>query len=413
MASPNRASASEAPPRRTLWPAVLLVTLAGVVAAFQIGKLPAALPALRAELGLDLVAAGWVISTIAAVGVATGMLWGFLADRAGHRRVLLAGMAVVAAGTLAGSFAETGTALIATRLVEGLGYIAVLAAGPSIVAALSAERDRSLALGVWAFYMPVGLSAMVAVSPAFVDLAGWRGLWRFNAAVAVLALLLAAGATGRRRAPPAPHGRVAGGGPGLPAAIWRTVSSPGPPTLAVCFGAYSLVYLSVSAFLPTFLIERQGYGAGTAAGLAALAMAVNAPGCVLGGWLVRRGWPAARVVALAYLGMLACAFGIFADDTGPALRIALATALPFAGGMIPPAVLDRSARHAASPALVATCVGLIVQTLSLGQLVGPPILASLVSESGSWQRAILLTGPACLVGLAAAAVLARLERPRG
>ena len=41
----------------TDWAAVLLISGAGVVVAFQIGKAPAALPALRADLRLDLVTA--------------------------------------------------------------------------------------------------------------------------------------------------------------------------------------------------------------------------------------------------------------------------------------------------------------------------------------------------------------------
>jgi hypothetical protein len=60
----------------------------------------------------------------------------------------------------------------------------------------------------------------------------------------------------------------------MPAAIWKTLTSPGPPTLAICFAAYSLVYISVAVFLPTFLIERQGYAPDAAAYWAALAMAV-------------------------------------------------------------------------------------------------------------------------------------------
>ena len=416
MASPNPSSAAKPAAHglaRTLWPAVLAVTLAGIVAAFQIGKLPAALPTLRADLGLSLVTGGWVISTFSAVGVATGMLWGFIADRIGHRRVLAGGMAVVALGTLSGAMAVSGGSLIATRLVEGCGYIAVLAAGPSIISALSSPRDRSLTLGIWAWYMPLGLSVMVLASPFVIEFSGWRGLWRLNALLAVLAGFLALWAMLRHRdllPLPAPRKAATTPGPGILSAMWQTVTAPGPPVLAVCFGAYSLIYLSVSSFLPTFLIERQGYDTETAAYLVALTMVVNAPGCVAGAWLLRRGWSPAAVIALAYLGMLACVFGIFADDTEPVTRLCLATFMPFIGGLIPPAVLDRAPAHAASPVLVATCIGLIIQALSFGQLIGPPILASLVDEHGSWEGAIWMTGPAGLVGLAAAAILWRLEK---
>ena len=406
MASPSPGSAADLPPERTRWPAICAVALAGIVAAFQIGKLPASVPALRAELGLSLVAAGWVIATFAAVGLATGMLWGFVADRIGHRRVLMGGMAVVAAGTALGSLAGSGATLIATRLVEGTGYIAVLAAGPALIAGFAAPRDRGLALGIWAFYMPVGLGGMILISPAFIDLVGWRGLWLLNAVLALAALALAGWTTLRRRPEPA----ASRDRPPILAAMWRTLTRPGPPTLAVCFAAYSVIYLSVTAFLPTFLIERQGYAADTAAYLVALSVVTNAPGCIVGAWLLRRGWPAPRIVALAYLGLFACALGIFEDDLHAGLRLALAMLLPFVGGFIPPVVLDAAPRHAASPALVATGIGLIIQALALGQFIGPPILAYLVAGAPTWEGAIWLTGPAAAIGLAATASLWRLER---
>ena len=157
-----------------------MIAAAGIVAAFQIGKLPAALPVLRAELGLSLVEAAWIVSALAAVGVATGMVWGFVADRFGHRRMLLCGMAVIVLGTALGSFAETGTELFATRLVEGCGYVTVLTAGPTVIGAFCRERDRPMALGLWAFYMPVGLAGMTVISPAMIEAASWRGLWQLN-----------------------------------------------------------------------------------------------------------------------------------------------------------------------------------------------------------------------------------------
>lgn len=42
--------------------AVAVVVAAGMVAAFHVGKLPPALPAIRDELGLGLVAAGWLVA---------------------------------------------------------------------------------------------------------------------------------------------------------------------------------------------------------------------------------------------------------------------------------------------------------------------------------------------------------------
>lgn len=376
---------------------------AGVIGAFQIGKLPAALPLLRAELGLDLVAAGWVISAITAVGVVTGIIWGVYSDRLGHRRILLGGMALIASGSLAGGYAWDAGSMLATRILEGAGYIAVVTAAPALLSPLTTPRDRSIAYGVWSFYFPFGLAGMVILSPPILAVVSWRDMWLLNAVIALAALAAVAVAT---------RG-VGGGGQGATrtrGGVLQTLAAPGPHVLGICFAAYSLIHLSVVAFLPTFLIERRGVELEEAALMTAFVMLMNAPGCLLGGWLLRVRVPAWLVMAGGYAGMLICAFGVFSETIPAELRYVMAALLPFCGGVIPPAVLDRVPRHAASPALIATTIGWVIQVVSLGQLLGPPALAALVAGAESWQAAVPLTAGAAVVGLLAAGALWALER---
>lgn len=190
----------------------------------------------------------------------------------------------------------------------------------------------------------------------------------------------------------------------------QTVTRPGPVALAIAFGAYSLIYLSVTSFLPTFLIERRGVEPETAALMVALVIFMNAPGCFVGGWLMKRRATPWLVIATGYIGMVLCGLGIYAETLDGGTRYVLALLLPFFGGFIPPTVLARIPFHAASPMLGATTMGLIVQAISLGQLIGPPILAALVSRAGVWQDATQLTIGAAAVGLAAALVLRHTER---
>ena len=396
-------AADAAAPKRTNWAAVLIVSAAGVVAAFQIGKLPAVLHELRADLGIGLVAAGWVMSTIAAVGVATGMLWGNLADRIGHRRVVIGGMSLIALASLAGSAVDGLAPLLATRIIEGIGYIAVIAAGPLLMAPLVAAKDRNMALSIWAFYMPLGMSGMVVLSPLLLTFTSWRGLWVFNAALAMLMAVTLLLTTPPDTPKPAARWTV------MVSGMWRTATSPGPIALAISFGAYSLIFLSVIPFLPTFLIERRGVAPDTAALMVALVFFMNAPGCVVGGWLLNRNVAPWILIAAGYIGMMLCALGIYAEDLSGGTRYVLALFLPFLGGFIPPTVLSRANAHAVSPALVATTIGLIVHVLSLGQLIGPPILAALVSRAGNWQDAIYLTATGTLIGLVAAIAVRRLD----
>jgi len=76
--------------------AAALVIGAGVCAALHVGKLPAALPALREALGISLVQAGWLLSLVQLAGMSTGVAFGVLADGLGLRRSLLLGLLVLA-----------------------------------------------------------------------------------------------------------------------------------------------------------------------------------------------------------------------------------------------------------------------------------------------------------------------------
>ncbi|MFZ9416764.1 MAG: MFS transporter, partial [Alphaproteobacteria bacterium] len=176
---------------------MLALVGAGVVAAFHIGKAPAALPVLRAELGLTLAESAWVISAFNVLGVATGMALGALADRLGHRRVVLAGFALLAVAGAAGAMARGPGGLLAARFAEGLGFMAVVVAVPALVRAFARPRDLGLALGFWSTYMPAGMAGMLALAPLALAPWGWRGLWLANAvAAACFALALAAATRG-------------------------------------------------------------------------------------------------------------------------------------------------------------------------------------------------------------------------
>lgn len=388
---------------------VLLILFAGSVGAAQLGKLPGALPAMRGDLGFGLVAAGWLISTIVLIGAVGSIGVGMIGDRFGHRRMLLSGAALVCAGSLAGALAGGLVHLMATRFVEGVGYIAVISAAPVLIARAAAEKDRPIAFGVWSFYMPFGMAAMVALSPFLIGaLSGWRGLWLFNAALALVSFVfLIFALRGGRFAP------TRAGPPVRMNDLWRTLRSAGPWVVAVSFGTYSLVFLSSMAFLPTFLTEKEGFSIATASVLIGIAVFMNAPGCFVGGWMLKKGVPGWLGVLVGHGGMAICAAGLYQADISFELRYALALALPFFGGFIPPIVLARARVHAPSAALYGTTVGLVIQVISIGQLIGPPIMAALVAQSGNWQSGAWLTVSACAIGFGTAFLLRNLDRRTG
>jgi MFS family permease len=399
---------SSSPPTaaRTNWPVVLLVVGAGVVAAFQIGKAPAALPVLRADLGLSLVAAGWVISMFNVIGIALGMLIGAFADRLGHRRVVLTGLVLVAAASLAGAAAQGAFTLLASRFCEGLGFMMVVVACPTLIIRAAEPRDLKLAFGAWGAYMPAGTAAMMALSPLLMAPFGWRGLWIANAVLVLLfawALFRTTRGVAGRRAAPGPASSIAGD-------IRDTLFAPGPPVLALAFASYTLQYLAVLGFLPTILVEREGLSQASAAVLTAIAIAANVPGNLAGGVLLHRGAPRWTLVAGASVVMALCGLGIYHGDLPLWFRYGLCVFFSLVCGILPAAVLGGAPVHAPRPQLLATTNGLIMQGSNLGQSIGPPAVAALAARVGDWHLSPLVLMASAAVGVALAFVLRALER---
>src|SRR5439155_3490980 len=95
--------------------------------------------------------------------VFAGLLFtaGVLGDRYGRRLVLVVGLVLFGAASLASAYAQDPSQLIAARALMGIGGAAVLPATLSIIANVFEPRERGRAIGVWAG--SVGLA--VAIGP--------------------------------------------------------------------------------------------------------------------------------------------------------------------------------------------------------------------------------------------------------
>src|SRR5580704_9307841 len=88
---------------RTPWGLIGLLVAAGIVAAFHVGKVPPALPSIRAELGATLHQAGWLLSTVNLISAVGGMAIALTADRVGHLRLVILGTTLSFVASLCGA----------------------------------------------------------------------------------------------------------------------------------------------------------------------------------------------------------------------------------------------------------------------------------------------------------------------
>lgn len=400
-------------PSKTHWDIILVAFSAGMIAAGHIGKLPAALPMIRGELGLDLVTGGWIVSIFNATSIALGMLVGVFADRLGHRRVIFASLLMLCAGSLWGASAASGVQLLLARLTEGLGFVGVVVSAPSIIAHAAETRDRRFALGLWGAFMPAGMATMLLIAPAILAPYGWRALWLV---VAGITLVWAAMTWAMLRrfdprggmAPPASAPATAA------TSTWKedlrlTLARPGLWILALCFASYTLLWMALMVWLPTFLIEQRGASVALAAQLTVVVVLSNVGGNLLGGWLLQRGL--SRWHLLVFVGFLAigCGLGIFSDAVPDWLRYTLCILFSGLAGMLPATVMSGAPAFTPSPRQIGAANGLLVQGSNLGQLSGPPAVAATVALAGGWQAGSWIFLACGLMILILAAALRRLE----
>jgi MFS family permease len=145
---------------------VFLSIFAGILAATQVGKAHIALPAIRSDLALSLEAGSWLISAMNFLGLFGASLVGILAARYGFRRFITLGLLVLAVFGFYGSTATSEAPLMVSRFFEGVGFMMVIIGAPSLIAAVTQEKDRGFALGTWGAFMPGGIALAGWLAPS-------------------------------------------------------------------------------------------------------------------------------------------------------------------------------------------------------------------------------------------------------
>ncbi|MDJ0778789.1 MAG: MFS transporter [Gammaproteobacteria bacterium] len=379
------------------WPRIWIAFLAGCIAAFQIGKTAASLALIIDELALSLFEAGLIVSLFTLVGALLGAGFGLVSDRLGHLRTACAGLAISAVGSLLGAQSDGFGLLLATRLLEGFGFILAIVALPSLISRSAAAPDRPLAMGLWGAFMPAGIGASMLITPLLVELHGWRGLWN-DVGIVMLSwcLLLALVFRGDR-----------GASASTPAVrdIVGNALRTGPLLLVGGFVCYSALYQPVTAFFPTLLVTDRGLALGSAAYLGALVAMANVFGNVGAGWLIGRGIAPTRLLLFAFVAMGIFGALVFAPFTSPVVKTLCGIAFSACGGLYPGTAFALAPRFAAQPSHIALMSGLLLQGAGIGQTLGPLLVGSLVEQGGSWSWAGLEVGLMAAIGFACAALL--------
>jgi EmrB/QacA subfamily drug resistance transporter len=190
------APAPTAPPAvqsrsRHRWWALAVLALAQFLVVLDASIVNIALPSVGTALGLDTSALAWVVTAYVLPFGGLLLLGGRLADRFGHRRVFLIGVAGFAAASLAAGLSVDGTMLLVARAIQG-AFAALLA--PASLALLTQlfpdAAARGKALGLWGAVAGMGSAAGVLLGGVLTASFGWPAVFFVNVPVGILVLVV-------------------------------------------------------------------------------------------------------------------------------------------------------------------------------------------------------------------------------
>jgi EmrB/QacA subfamily drug resistance transporter len=185
------------PPTVRKGPLLAAMVLAVSVVLLGTTILNVALPDIRVDLDASTTGEQWILNAYTLTFAGFLLVAGVAGDRFGHRRILLAGLAVFAVTAAVGSVAPSVGVLIAMRALMGIAAAAIMPMTLAIIAATFPAEERARAITIWA----ASSGFAIALGPLIGGALLTGGLWWGSVLLLVALLCVAALAAGARFVP--------------------------------------------------------------------------------------------------------------------------------------------------------------------------------------------------------------------
>lgn len=174
------------------WKVLVLVSIGDFMAYLDAPVVSVAFPSIQESYNHTTASTmAWVLDAYLIGFAALLVLAGALADRLGRRKLFLAGLWVLAAGSLACAVAPSVETLIAARVVQAIGAAFVIPGGIGLMLEEFGSSERKTAIGIVAAIVGLGVAASPTVGGIVVDLLDWRWIFYLGTAVVVVAAFAA------------------------------------------------------------------------------------------------------------------------------------------------------------------------------------------------------------------------------
>ncbi|MDO4724835.1 MAG: MFS transporter [Comamonadaceae bacterium] len=383
------------------WLALAVLSSALLLIVIDMTVLYTALPILTHDLRASAAQKLWVVNMypLVVAGLLPGT--GTLGDRLGHRRVFAAGLALFGLASVWAAYSPSAASLIAARAALACGAALMMPATLALIRlSFTDERERGLAIGIWASVASGGAALGPVLGGFLLTRFWWGSVFLINLPVVLLSLGLAWSVIAPDRV------RQRQGQPGQgPAASWDW-----PSSVLVLLGMLGLTYAIQAAAQLRPPWAQVALAA--VAGLALLALfarrqrriaqplidfsLLRLPG--LGG-----GVAAALMCSIAFIGFqlvfsqwLQLVRALSPLQAGLyMLPMALAS---FVAGPLAGALAGRGGPRAVILGGMGACIAGLLGTLALYQGMGWPLVAALALLGGGYGVAVTGASSAVMLG---------------
>ena len=179
------------PASRSTAGALASLSLAMLLASLSTSIANVALPTLSVAFAASFPAVQWVVLAYLLAITALIVSVGRLGDLVGRRPLLVAGLALFSAASLAAALAPSLPLLIAARAAQGLGAAVMMALAIAFVGETVPRARTGSAMGLLGTMSAVGTALGPSLGGVLIAGLGWRSIFLVNAGLGVAAMLAA------------------------------------------------------------------------------------------------------------------------------------------------------------------------------------------------------------------------------
>jgi FSR family fosmidomycin resistance protein-like MFS transporter len=356
-----------------------LVGLAHSVSHFFHLILAGLFPWIKSAFALSYSELGLLMSVFFVVSGVGQALSGFIVDRAGARRVLFGGLALLGASALILASAHSYAVLLLGSVVAGCGNAVFHPADYTLLNQRVSKARLAHAFSVHGVSGNLGWAAAPVFLASVAALSSWRTALLAAAAIPLAVLLVLFVNRAALHADPAPAKAAPGQG--------GSFGFLALPQVWMCFAFFFLnavALAGIQSFSSSSIVALYGVSLATATSAYTSYMLAGAGGILAGGFLAARSTSHGRTIAVAFAVAALLALLIASAVVPGPLVVVLMGAIGFASGLAGPS-RDLLIRSAAPANATGRVFGVVYSGLDSGLAVGPLLFGALMDASHpSW-----------------------------